>query len=113
MYENKKIGGISSPGSKSVVASTEQLCRLNVGAADVGLQLFQHQWHWISSSVTSDIKEKTMENQRRIFKVDELELVSLLREGRGVLEGEVDVDWDPDRFAMKETPEQRLSIEKR
>ena len=41
-----------------------------------------------------------MENQqsRRVFKVDELELVSLLREeGRGVLEGEVDVDWDPDR----------------
>ena len=40
-----------------------------------------------------------MENQQgHIFKVDELELVSLLREeGRGVLEGEVDVDWDPDR----------------
>ena len=54
-----------------------------------------------------------MEKQRRIFKVDELELVSLLREGRGALEGEVDVDWDSDRFAMKETPEQRLSIEKR
>lgn len=51
---------------------------------------------------------------RRVFKVDELELVSLLREeGRGVLEGEVDVDWDPDRFAMKENPELRLSIEKR
>ena len=39
-----------------------------------------------------------MENQRCIIKVDELELVSLLREGgRGALEGEVDVNWDPDR----------------
>ena len=28
------------------------------------------------------------------FTVDELELVSFLRDGRGALEEEVDVDWD-------------------
>ena len=46
-----------------------------------------------------------MENQQsRIFKVDELELVSLLREeGRGALEGEVDVNWDPDRYLIIDT----------
>ena len=38
-----------------------------------------------------------MENQQRTFNVDELELVSFMREGRGSLEGEVEVDWDPDR----------------
>ena len=43
-----------------------------------------------------------MENhQCRIFKVDELELVSLLREeGRGALEGEVDVNWDPEKYLI-------------
>ena len=39
-----------------------------------------------------------MENQGSTFKVDELELVSLIRKGKGVLEAEVDVDWDPDRW---------------
>ena len=38
-----------------------------------------------------------MENQHRTFNVEELELVSFMREGRGLLEGEVEVDWDPDR----------------
>ena len=32
------------------------------------------------------------------FKVDELELVSFLRNGRGALEEQVDVDWDPTRW---------------
>ena len=85
-----------------------------------------------------------MKSQGGTFKVDELELVSLIRKGKGVLEAEVDVDWDPDRwirtlnlililtpstlreehyldvdccyairFAMKESPELRLAIEKR
>ena len=31
------------------------------------------------------------------FTVDELELVSFLRDGRGALEEEVDVDWDLNR----------------
>ena len=75
-----------------------------------------------------------MENQRHTFTVDELELVSFLREGKGALEAEVEVDWDPARwlkhliliitarrqndcclirFAMKESTEQRLAIEER
>ena len=42
-----------------------------------------------------------MENhQCRIFKVDELELVSFLRNGRGALEEQVDVDWDPTRWKV-------------
>ena len=44
------------------------------------------------------IKEDTMENQRHTFTVDELELVSFLREGKGALEAEVEVDWDPARW---------------
>ena len=40
---------------------------------------------------------KKMENQGCTFKVDELELVSFLRNGRGALEEQVDVDWDPTR----------------
>ena len=39
-----------------------------------------------------------MENQRHTFTVDELELVSFLREGKGALEAEVEVDWDPARW---------------
>ena len=39
-----------------------------------------------------------METQGCIFKVDELELVSFLRNGRGALEEQVDVDWDPTRW---------------
>jgi len=44
--------------------------------------------------------------------VEELELVSFLRNGRGALEEEVQVDWEPVRWAMKETPETRANIEK-
>jgi len=54
-----------------------------------------------------------MEKQGCTFKVDELELVSFLRGGRGALEEQVDVDWDPTRFAMKESSELRMKIEKR
>jgi len=51
-----------------------------------------------------------MEKQGCTFKVDELELVSFLRGGRGALEEQVDVDWDPTRFAMKESSELRMKI---
>jgi len=47
------------------------------------------------------------------FIVDELELVSFLRDGRGALEEEVDVDWDLNRFAMRENKDLREEIEKR
>ena len=41
-----------------------------------------------------------METKGCNFKVDELELVSFLRNGRGALEEQVDVDWDRTRWEL-------------
>ena len=44
---------------------------------------------------------------------DQIEAVSYIRDGRGLMEEEVVVDFSPDRFNMLETEETRGMIERR
>ena len=53
----------------------------------------------------------TFSNTYLQFLTDDLETVSYIKDGRGVLEAGVRVEYDVEKFNMKETAETRTMIE--
>ena len=69
-----------------------------VSATSTGIGVLQVSSNLLLSQTIKTAKTMA-EKKAFTFTVDELELVSLLREeGRGAFEGEVDVNWDPEKY---------------